>query len=60
MIFHPVIWRTVNDAAAVLAASFGEAKTLGEALETARAWLMVVVLWSGFQAMKIAAMPVQM
>lgn len=60
MIVHAVIWRTVSDAAAVFAASFGEAKTFGEALGTARAWLMVAVLWSGFQAMKVAAMPVQM
>jgi hypothetical protein len=60
MNFHALIWRTGTEVAAVLATSFGEAKTWGEALETARAWLMVVVLWSGFQAMKIAAMPVQM
>ncbi|HSZ52122.1 MAG TPA: hypothetical protein VK801_11165 [Caulobacteraceae bacterium] len=60
MNIHAVIWRTGTEVAGVLAASFGEAKTWGEALETARAWLMVVVLWSGFQAMKIAAMPVQM
>ncbi|HEY1926726.1 MAG TPA: hypothetical protein VGG92_04610 [Caulobacteraceae bacterium] len=60
MNFHAVIFRTVSDVAAVLAASFCEAKTWSEALDTAQAWVMVAFLWSGFQAMKIAAMPVQM
>ena len=60
MIPHAVIWRTVGDATSVLAASFGHVKSWEEALETARAWMMVAFLWSGFQAMKIAAMPVQM
>jgi hypothetical protein len=29
-------------------------------IETARAWVMVAILWSGFQAMKLAAVPIQM
>ena len=60
MNMHAIIWRTVSEAATILASSFGEAKTFGEALETAQAWLMVAFLWSGFQAMKMAAVPVQM
>ena len=60
MTMHAIIWRTANDTAAILATSFGEAKTFGEALATAQAWLMVAFLWSGFQAMKMAAVPVQM
>lgn len=60
MTMHAVVWRTVNDTATILTTSFGGARTFGEALATARAWFMVAFLWSGFQAMKMAAVPIQM
>ncbi|MBV8683919.1 MAG: hypothetical protein JO111_13675 [Caulobacteraceae bacterium] len=60
MIPHAAVWRTASDAVSVLSASFGEVESWEEGLETARAWMMVALLWSGFQAMKIAAQPIQM